>query len=88
MNFHDNTCWRISSNYHDAGRKDFKKQPGPRQKTKETIRSPSCRDLAWVLIKIFFLYLSFQTKQLRDHFHSAPEKGLKIFSHLPGGSIK
>ena len=33
-----------------------------------------------MIIKIFFLYLSFQTKQLRNQFHSAPEKGLRIRS--------
>ena len=33
-----------------------------------------------MIIKISFLYLSFQTKQLRNQFHSAPEKGLKIRS--------
>ena len=33
-----------------------------------------------MIIRIFFLYLSFQTKQLRNQFHSAPEKGLKIRS--------
>ena len=67
---------RISKSSLDRGRKQ-----------KRPLGHPA-NSWAWVIIKIFFLYLSFQTKQLRDRFHSAPEKGLKIFSHLPGGSIK
>ena len=51
----------LVTNYHDGGRKVSKSSLDQGRKQKRSLRQTAV-DLAWVIIKIFFLYLSFQTK--------------------------
>ena len=67
------------TNYHDSGRKISKSSLDRKRKQKRPLRQTALT-LGVGDIKIFFLCLSFQTKQSRDHFHSALEKDLKISS--------
>ena len=71
----------LVANYHDARRKVSKSNLARGRKQKRPLRQTAVDAWrGWVIIKIFFFYLSFQTKQLRNQFHSAPEKSLKIKS--------
>ena len=67
----------LVTNYHDAGHKVSKSNLDRGRKQKRPLQQTAVD--AW-RSKTFVLYLSFQTKQLRNQFHSAPEKGPKIKS--------
>ena len=69
----------LGTNYHDGGHKVSKSSLDRGRKQKRPLRQTAVDAWRGWSLK-FFLYLSFQTKQLRDHFHLAPEKGLKISS--------
>ena len=65
-------------NYHDAGRKVSKSNLDRGRKQKRPLRQTAVD--AWRGWSLNFLFVSFLTKELRNQFRSAPEKGLKIKS--------
>ena len=69
----------LVTNYHD-GRRKIQKVAWTEEENKRDHYVKQLLTLGVGDIKIFFLCLSFQTKQLRDHFYSALEKDLKISS--------
>ena len=70
----------LVTNYHNAERKVSKSNLDQGRKQKRPLRQTRTAVDALHGLSLKFSFCIFQTKQLRNQFHSALEKGLKIRS--------